>query len=84
MREPFYLEKKSALREAINHESMLGKKKTLLMESSGMGRTECFTKVKLEDDIPSGKLITALISNKLNPNEPHQTLNGLALNEVTS
>ena len=78
------LRKKGALREVINHESMLGKKKTLLMESSGMGRTECFTKVKVEDDIPSGKLIRALISNKLDPNEPNQTLNGLALNEVTS
>ena len=51
----------------------------LLMEASGIGRTECFTKVKLEDEIPSGKLVTALISDKVNQNEYHQTLTGVAL-----
>ena len=77
------LREKGASREAIHHKSLLGKKKILLMEASGVGRTECFTKIKLGDEIPSGKLITALVSDECNKNTPNQTLTGVALSKTT-
>ena len=44
------------------------------METSGLGRTECFTKVQIKDDIKSGSIVNVQI------HEQHKNMDSKILN----
>ena len=53
------------MREAIHYKSLIGKNKNLLMESSNIGRTECFTRVYTKAEVTSGTLVNANITDTI-------------------
>jgi len=59
------LREKGNIREAIHNKSLIGKDKNLLMESSNIGRTECFTRVYTKAEVPSGTLVNANITDTI-------------------
>ncbi len=70
------LREKGDLREAINNNSLIGQTKNLLMESSNIGRTECFTKVHTKTEVHPGTLIKARITDTLCLKEGKKLLTG--------
>ena len=68
------LRKKGELQNIIHNKTLAGKKRLLLMETSGLGRTECFTKVQINDDIKSGSIVNVQI------HEQHKNMDSKILN----